>query len=406
MAIDATIIFPIISGVFVTIQGGCSANLRRTGGRAFATLATFCASSSCGLILFLAMTRGAHTDLSPSLGAAAAPWLVGLALVLVGCVVVNVPFVGLGGAIVGRRKSGDAAKDLEAHRRQGEQGGKDADAGHSDDNAVVVEDDDRWATADAPTTSKAATAFGSSTTSTTATAAADSDSDAARRSSEATTTASAGASSPTLALESDDHKDVGPNNAAAVEELSSDKAAKDVHRACENAQAEVSAIPPPRPPPHEQQLKGWQNLAVVFPAIAGAGLSLQAACNSTLGRTPYGRGFAVLFSLGSSLLLCIPIFIFEQLREPTDYRRVLRETKWYAYFSGVLGFVYVLTITFFSNTLGTANLLGTVIATQVVAAVVIDHFGWVGLPVRRITAQKVVGVVVMVAGVVMMMAFH
>ena len=45
--------------------------------------------------------------------------------------------------------------------------------------------------------------------------------------------------------------------------------------------------------------------------------------------------------------------------------------------------------------------LTLIVAAQTVAALALDHFGWLGLPVRPITLVKLAGVALIVGGVLL-----
>jgi transporter family-2 protein len=49
--------------------------------------------------------------------------------------------------------------------------------------------------------------------------------------------------------------------------------------------------------------------------------------------------------------------------------------------------------------IGAANALGFVIAGQLLGAVILDHFGWIGFPVKEISWTRILGIAVMILGV-------
>ena len=67
--------------------------------------------------------------------------------------------------------------------------------------------------------------------------------------------------------------------------------------------------------------------------------------------------------------------------------------------AGVLGACLVFGIAWMMPRIGAGPLMITMLAGEVIAGLVMSHFGWLGSPVDRITTMKVVGVLVMVGGV-------
>jgi transporter family-2 protein len=49
--------------------------------------------------------------------------------------------------------------------------------------------------------------------------------------------------------------------------------------------------------------------------------------------------------------------------------------------------------------IGAANALGFIVAGQFVAAVIIDHFGLLGMPVHSISWWRIAGIVILICGV-------
>jgi transporter family-2 protein len=68
---------------------------------------------------------------------------------------------------------------------------------------------------------------------------------------------------------------------------------------------------------------------------------------------------------------------------------------------GLIGAFYVAAITFIIPTLGTALTFALIIAGQLLAAMVIDHYGWLGMSVQEISAGRIIGAVLLIAGVIL-----
>ena len=71
----------------------------------------------------------------------------------------------------------------------------------------------------------------------------------------------------------------------------------------------------------------------------------------------------------------------------------------------MIGAFYVAAITFIVPTLGTALTFALIIAGQLLAAMVIDHYGWLGMSVHEITAGRIAGAVLLIAGVILIQKY-
>ena len=67
--------------------------------------------------------------------------------------------------------------------------------------------------------------------------------------------------------------------------------------------------------------------------------------------------------------------------------------------AGVLGACLVFAIAWLIPQIGAGPVMITLLAGQVIGGMIMSHFGWLGSPVQPLTVLKVVGVLIMVAGV-------
>lgn len=86
--------------------------------------------------------------------------------------------------------------------------------------------------------------------------------------------------------------------------------------------------------------------------------------------------------------------------------RSCAETPWYSYIGGFLGAYYVIIVILFAQQLGNGTLTGIAVTAQLVTAIFLDGFGWVGFVKRQVLWPRIVGGVLMVIGVVLVSVFH
>ncbi|WP_457329511.1 DMT family transporter [Rhizobacter sp. P5_C2] len=136
---------------------------------------------------------------------------------------------------------------------------------------------------------------------------------------------------------------------------------------------------------------------VAMALLAGAVLPFQAAANSTIGRMAGHPLWAALVSLGVSLLVIVPTLAL--LRAPTPQTTAVLNGPWWLWIGGVLGAIYVAAAASVTPKLGAGGFLVCVVAGQMVAAVVVDHYGMMGLASKPISLQRIAGVALILCGV-------
>jgi bacterial/archaeal transporter family-2 protein len=139
-----------------------------------------------------------------------------------------------------------------------------------------------------------------------------------------------------------------------------------------------------------------RGLAVVLGAGAGCLVGLQAPINSRLGDT-VGTAQAALLSFvaGTAALVLVASFWKGGLGNLGK----LGHAPWWALVGGLLGAVYVTVALVAVRSLGASGLTAVVITGQLAISLVIDRFGLVGVARQHIGASRIVGLVLLVAGV-------
>jgi transporter family-2 protein len=141
-----------------------------------------------------------------------------------------------------------------------------------------------------------------------------------------------------------------------------------------------------------------RGLAVLLGVGAGGLVAMQAPINSRLGKV-LGTVQAATFSflVGTVVLVLLASFVRGGLGTLADVGRV----PWWALVGGLLGAVYVTVALVAVRTLGASGLTAVVITGQLVMSVVIDRFGLFGIAKQQIGAPRVIGLLLLAAGVVL-----
>jgi transporter family-2 protein len=142
---------------------------------------------------------------------------------------------------------------------------------------------------------------------------------------------------------------------------------------------------------------------LLFAVVAGAMIPFQAGVNSQLAHWVSGpiRAAFVSFVVGTVALLLVAAAQRKSL--PSLGR--LGDAPWWIWIGGLLGAFYVAGSIVAAPRLGAALLIAAVVAGQTAASVVIDQYGWVGFKEQHISAGRVVGVVLVAAGVALVRVF-
>ena len=138
-----------------------------------------------------------------------------------------------------------------------------------------------------------------------------------------------------------------------------------------------------------------RTVALVVASAIGGVLAAQAPLNSTLARTVGGVQASVValgISFAALAALCAVSGGFSGLA------RLGEAPLHVAIGGGLIGALYVGSIVWTVRALGAGGLTAATIAGQLALAVVIDHFGWLGVARSPVTASKVLGIALLALG--------
>lgn len=133
--------------------------------------------------------------------------------------------------------------------------------------------------------------------------------------------------------------------------------------------------------------------------IIGALLPIQAGMNSVI-REQSGHPLyagVLNFAVGFSIIIVI---LMVMRPAPVNWPAV-QAAPWWAYLGGLIGASIVVTSAIAAPKLGAAFMVACLIAGQLIASVVIDQFGLARYPVRPISWERVIGVALLIAGLVL-----
>jgi len=142
----------------------------------------------------------------------------------------------------------------------------------------------------------------------------------------------------------------------------------------------------------------WAGL-LLLAAFAGAVVPFQSAINVNLGRGLGHPLWATLASLMVSILVLLPIIL--ALRLPLPSLAFISKAPLWMWAGGAFGVCFISLALVLLPKLGASGFMALALAGQVVASMLLDHFGWFGLVERHVTLPKVLGALLLIAGVVL-----
>jgi transporter family-2 protein len=139
------------------------------------------------------------------------------------------------------------------------------------------------------------------------------------------------------------------------------------------------------------------SLYVLLTVAAGVAISIQVGVNNALRSFLGSPILAAFFSfiVGSACLLTYAMVT----RSPWPSMQVISKVPAWAWLGGALGAYYIATAIFAAPKLGAASLISIVVTAQLITSLTLDHFGMIGFAQHSINAWRVLGAVLLIAGV-------
>ena len=137
-----------------------------------------------------------------------------------------------------------------------------------------------------------------------------------------------------------------------------------------------------------------KGIALLLSAFAGMLVAMQPPINSKLGSAVGTFAAATIsFLVGTAVLLVVAV------ASGGTHLGGLRGVPWWYFAGGLIGAVFVASSLVTVRTLGAGGVVAATIAGQLTFSVVIDKFGLLGLPEKPLTVTRIVGVLLLAAGV-------
>jgi transporter family-2 protein len=137
-----------------------------------------------------------------------------------------------------------------------------------------------------------------------------------------------------------------------------------------------------------------RGVAVLLMAVTGGLIALQPAVNAGLGKATGSLPAALVsFAIGTVLLAALVVLSGRASGLSSTF-----DVRWYYLLGGILGAAYVFAALSTVGSIGAGGVAAATITGQLTMSVVIDRLGILGLEQTPITAPRVIGVVLLLAG--------
>ncbi|OOF21287.1 hypothetical protein BZJ19_16540 [Salinivibrio proteolyticus] len=148
-------------------------------------------------------------------------------------------------------------------------------------------------------------------------------------------------------------------------------------------------------------------VSIVFLSLiamtAGSLVPFQAGSNALLGKALGHPLWATAVSLLISIIVLTPVLFAMNVQTPKISE--LAAIPFWGWLGGVAGVFFITSSLVLTPKLGATAFIVCVITGQMVISSCIDHFGLMGLPVKEVNIGKLAGIVLIIAGMVVVQMF-
>jgi transporter family-2 protein len=143
-------------------------------------------------------------------------------------------------------------------------------------------------------------------------------------------------------------------------------------------------------------------LLILMAVIAGVATAFQPPVNARFAMQAGHpiHGSIINFAVGCLVMLLAWFVLSRFVDAPAPAPAELAKGPWWMWVGGVFGAFFVTTAVFVSPKLGTTNYLIAMIAGQLIASLLIDRFGLMNMREIPLSPGRILGVLVVIAGVV------
>jgi transporter family-2 protein len=133
--------------------------------------------------------------------------------------------------------------------------------------------------------------------------------------------------------------------------------------------------------------------------LTGAAMAVQALSNS---RLRFAVGTPLWAAIGQFIVGLFLLAVVAVATRQPPVTGGLSRMPWWGWVGGGIGALFIVVSIVLTPRLGTALTLATITAGQLLAALVLDHYGWLGAPMIRLSVPRVLGALCLLLGIALM----
>jgi transporter family-2 protein len=143
---------------------------------------------------------------------------------------------------------------------------------------------------------------------------------------------------------------------------------------------------------------------ITMAITAGVFMVVQSSINGQV-RVRLGDPWQAAFL--STTVSTLSLFVIAAISSGSVVPRFGRvvDGPWWLWTGGLLGACIVAASLYLVTRLGSGVMFALMVTGQMAAAMVMDHYGVLGLPVHHVNAQRIAGVILLLAGVALIRVF-
>ena len=148
-------------------------------------------------------------------------------------------------------------------------------------------------------------------------------------------------------------------------------------------------------------------LGYLFVLVASVLNAVQTGCNTTLQKGTNQPVLSAVVVYGGGLSGLAVVLLVGRLVKGPGWVPVgsLARVPWWGLIGGLLGAVYILSMITQADRIGAGAFMAISLVATISTSVLIDHFGWLGMKVHPAGVWRIVGCIVMAAGVALVAKF-
>lgn len=138
-------------------------------------------------------------------------------------------------------------------------------------------------------------------------------------------------------------------------------------------------------------------LYILLTIFAGLVVTIQGPINVELGKSLGSDYWSAFTSFAVGLLFILLFIILTGQKSPSITQ--FTTTAWWKYLGAITGAIYVLSVITVIPALGVGLATILLMFSQLIMAMIIDHYGLFGYAVKTFSVERMIGVVLMASGI-------